>query len=84
MRMTWVQPEDLLPHQLVQSTAEGVNVEDITNRWQSAGGTTQAPVSGASDKPVNAELRALARELLEELDRRAVEWAAPAIRSSRC
>ncbi|WP_026163460.1 ADP-ribosylglycohydrolase family protein [Kribbella catacumbae] len=79
MRMTWVQPEDLLPHQLVQSTAEGVDVTDVADRWQSAGGTTTAPASGASDKPAGAELRALARELLDELDRRAVEWVAPVI-----
>lgn len=79
MRMTWVQPEDLLPHQLVQSTAEGVDVTDVADRWQSAGGTTTAPASGASDEPAGAELRALARELLDELDRRAVEWVAPAI-----
>ncbi|WP_433005780.1 ADP-ribosylglycohydrolase family protein [Kribbella sp. CA-294648] len=79
MRMTWVQPEDLLPHQLVQSTSEGVDVADITQRWQEAGGTTHAPASGASDKPAPSALRSLARELLDELDRRAVEWIAPAI-----
>jgi len=79
MRMTWVQPEDLLPHQLVQSVAEGVDVSDVADRWQAAGGTTNAPASGASDKPASPELRALARELLEELDRRAMEWIAPSI-----
>lgn len=77
--MTWVQPEDLLPHQLVQSVSEGVDVTDIADRWRSAGGTTNAPASGASDKPAGTELRALARELLEELDERAAEWVPPAI-----
>ena len=79
MRLTWVQPEDLLPHQLVQSRAEGVDVTDVETRWQEAGGTTDAPVSGASDKPASPVLRALARELLDELDARASEWIAPVI-----
>ncbi|MEV8376515.1 ADP-ribosylglycohydrolase family protein [Kribbella sp. NPDC056861] len=79
MRMTWVQPEDLLPHQLVQSASEGVEVSDVAERWVAAGGTTDAPVSGASDKPAAPELRALARELLEELDGRFAGWTAPEI-----
>jgi ADP-ribosylglycohydrolase len=77
--MTWVQPEDLLPHQLVQSTTEGTDVSDVANRWKSAGGTTEAPVSGASDKPASPELRALARELLEDLDTRFAGWLPPEI-----
>jgi ADP-ribosylglycohydrolase len=79
MRLTWVQPEDLLPHQLVQSTSEGVDVSDIAARWVSAGGLTEAPVSGASDKPAGAELRALARELMDALDNRSAGWVAPEI-----
>ncbi len=79
MRMTWVQPEDLLPHQLVQSAAEGVDVADVAARWQEAGGTTDAPASGASDEPASVELQALARVLLEELDTRSGEWPDPVI-----
>ena len=79
MRMTWVQPEDLLPHQLVQSRSEGVDVADVEERWLAAGGTTEAPVSGASDKPAPPELRVLANELLDELDRRAGEWQEPTV-----
>jgi ADP-ribosylglycohydrolase len=79
MRLTWVQPEDLLPHQLVQSRAEGVDTTDVESRWTDAGGTTTAPVSGASDKPASPVLRNLARELLDELDARATEWVAPLI-----
>jgi len=34
MRLTWVQPEDLLSHQLVQSRSEGVDVPDeVQERW---------------------------------------------------
>jgi len=79
MRLTWVQPEDLLPHQLVQSRAEGVDVADVESRWVTAGGTTNAPVSGASDNPASPVLRTLARELLDELDARATEWIPPVI-----
>ena len=79
MRMTWVQPEDLLPHQLVQARSEGVDVTDVQARWLAAGGTTDAPVSGASDEPATPALRVLARELLDVLDARTGEWREPAI-----
>ncbi|MGC4938118.1 ADP-ribosylglycohydrolase family protein [Kribbella sp. DT2] len=79
MRLTWVQPEDLLPHQLVQSAAEGADVEDVTTRWLTAGGSVEAPVSGASATPATPELRTLARQLLEELDERTPAWTAPEI-----
>ncbi|GAB2648064.1 ADP-ribosylglycohydrolase family protein [Kribbella swartbergensis] len=79
MRLTWVQPEDLLPHQLIQSRAEGVDVADVEARWREAGGTTDAPASGASDEPASPELRSLARELIAELDARAGEWREPGI-----
>ncbi|GAA1568014.1 MULTISPECIES: ADP-ribosylglycohydrolase family protein [Kribbella] len=79
MRLTWVQPEDLLPHQLVQARSEGIDVTDVQARWLAAGGTTDAPVSGASDEPAAPALRALARELLEVLDARTGEWREPTI-----
>ncbi|MFG1819400.1 ADP-ribosylglycohydrolase family protein [Kribbella sp. NPDC049174] len=79
MRLTWVQPEDLLPHQLIQSRSEGVDVADVEARWLAAGGTTDAPASGATDEPASPELRSLARELMDELDRRATAWQEPAI-----
>ncbi|WP_433159503.1 ADP-ribosylglycohydrolase family protein [Kribbella sp. CA-247076] len=79
MRLTWVQPEDLLPHQLIQSRAEGVDVADVEARWRAAGGITDAPASGASDEPAPAELRSLARELMDELDRRAPARPEPVV-----
>jgi ADP-ribosylglycohydrolase len=79
MRLSWVQPEDLLPHQLIQSRSEGVDVADVEARWLDAGGSTEAPVSGASDVPASPEVRALARELMDELDRRATAWQEPVI-----
>ncbi|MFI5735162.1 ADP-ribosylglycohydrolase family protein [Kribbella sp. NPDC051587] len=81
MRLTWVQPEDLLPHQLVQCRSQGVDVADLQKRWIDAGGVAEAPVSGASDKPASSELRALARVLLSQLDARTPNWVEPEIPS---
>jgi len=70
MRLTWVQPEDLLPHELVQSAAEGKNTADIRLRWVEAGGDPVPAVSGASATPASGPLRQLAGKLLDELDAR--------------
>ncbi|XBH21324.1 ADP-ribosylglycohydrolase family protein [Jonesiaceae bacterium BS-20] len=70
MRLTWAQPEDLLPHELIQSQTEGKSPEAvaaIARRWETAGGQTTAPVSGAGPVPATPEVRALARELMDEL-----------------
>ena len=75
MRLTWAQPEDLLAHELVQSAAEGKQTADVRERWVAAGGDPEPAVSGAGPVPATAELRALARTLLDELDARP---AAPA------
>lgn len=70
MRLTWVQPEDLLPHALVQARAEGIDVDALAARWLAAGGPAAPPASGASDDPALVPLRGLARELLAEIDDR--------------
>jgi hypothetical protein len=67
MRVTWVQPEDVLPHELRQATAEGNDVTAIAERWRQAGGPAEPPYGGASKPPAGHQLRALARELLAEL-----------------
>jgi len=68
MRLTWVQPEDLLPHELVQSAAEGREVTAVAERWRAAGGNIVPPRDGASEPPAGPALRRLARVLLDELD----------------
>lgn len=68
MRLTWAQPEDLLPHELVQASSEGKDVSAVRHRWQGSGGNLAAPVSGASAAAAPAYLRTLARDLLYELD----------------
>ncbi|MGW8566618.1 ADP-ribosylglycohydrolase family protein [Isoptericola sp. NPDC055881] len=70
MRLTWAQPEDLLAHELVQSTAEGKETADVRARWVAAGGDPAPAVSGAGPAAASPALRALARTLLDELDAR--------------
>jgi ADP-ribosylglycohydrolase len=69
MRVTWVQPEDLLPHELVASREEGRAVDEIEARWVAAGGAPRPPLGGASPEPAPAALRLLAEELLTDLER---------------
>ncbi|MCI0157094.1 ADP-ribosylglycohydrolase family protein [Leifsonia shinshuensis] len=68
MRLTWAQPEDLVPHELVQSRAEGRDVEAIADEWSAAGGATTPPRGGASPERAPEQLRVLARVLLDRLD----------------
>lgn len=68
MRLTWVQPEDLIAHELEQSRSEGKDVDDIRDRWVRAGGIAEPVRGGATPYPASAQLRALARELLAEID----------------
>lgn len=70
MRLTWVQPEDLLLHAFVQARAEGIYVADLEERWRGVGGSLEPPVSGASGVMVSSSERALARALLAEVGAR--------------
>jgi ADP-ribosylglycohydrolase len=65
--VTWVQPEDLVGHELRQAREERKDVDAIEERWFAAGGQP-APGRGASQEPATPELRQLALELLDELD----------------
>ena len=38
MRLTWVQPEDLLLQEFVQARAEGLDPSDYEERWLAAAG----------------------------------------------
>jgi hypothetical protein len=66
VRVTWVQPEDLIGHELRQAHEERKDVTAIADRWQAAGGRP-APPRGASQDPAPPALRRLALELLDEL-----------------
>jgi ADP-ribosylglycohydrolase len=66
VRVTWVQPEDLVGHELNQAREEGKDVDEIEARWLAAGGAP-APARGASPERAPAALRALAGEVLDEI-----------------
>ncbi|MGW3622351.1 ADP-ribosylglycohydrolase family protein [Streptomyces sp. NPDC000880] len=67
LRLTWVQPEDLVGHELRQADEDGRDATQIRTRWARAGGPQSPPRDGASASPAPPELRALAYELLDEL-----------------
>ncbi|MEV6755573.1 ADP-ribosylglycohydrolase family protein [Streptomyces sp. NPDC051214] len=75
IRLTWVQPEDLIGHELRQSEEEGKDVRSVRSRWLTAGGHLAPARAGASPTPPTPELRAFAEELLTELSQPPVLWA---------
>ncbi|MEV5677778.1 ADP-ribosylglycohydrolase family protein [Streptomyces sp. NPDC052179] len=100
VRLTWVQPEDLVGHELRQAAQDGRDTRDIERRWYGAGGTPAPDRAGASEPPAPPRLRALAERLLDELalqesplagdeptDLEAIRAACPrwpALRTDRC
>jgi ADP-ribosylglycohydrolase len=78
VRVTWVQPEDLVPHTLAARRLDGCDpaaLDAVARRWADAGGNLDAPRVGATPDPAPAVLRTLGRELLVELDELAVPAA---------
>ncbi|MFD9005951.1 ADP-ribosylglycohydrolase family protein [Streptomyces sp. NPDC059582] len=67
LRLTWVQPEDLVGHELRQAAQDGREPSAIADRWQVAGGHEAPLRAGASAQPASRYLRTLARDLLDEL-----------------
>ncbi|WP_316740373.1 ADP-ribosylglycohydrolase family protein [Streptomyces sp. MK7] len=67
LRLTWVQPEDLLGHELRQAVQDGREPSAIAARWRAAGGPEAPARAGASPEPASRYLRLLAEDLLDEL-----------------
>ncbi|MFF8674842.1 ADP-ribosylglycohydrolase family protein [Streptomyces sp. NPDC015242] len=67
LRLTWVQPEDLLGHELRQASQDGREPKAIAARWRAAGGPPAPATAGASPTPTTRYLRQLAEDLLDEL-----------------
>ncbi|WP_030292006.1 ADP-ribosylglycohydrolase family protein [Streptomyces katrae] len=67
VRLTWVQPEDLVGHELRQAAEDGRDAEPLLRAWLAAGGHPAPGRAGASPTPAPPELRALASRLLTEL-----------------
>lgn len=75
IRLSWTQPEDLVPHALVAARLDGIDVDDLAARWQAAGGPVTAPVTGATPLPAGGDVRTLGVELLTEIDQRPIPAA---------
>ncbi|GGW90075.1 hypothetical protein GCM10010297_09580 [Streptomyces malachitofuscus] len=67
LRLTWVQPEDLIGHELRQAAQDGRESSAIAARWRAAGGPEAPLTAGASPEPASPYLRRLAADLLDEL-----------------
>ncbi|MFJ5139307.1 ADP-ribosylglycohydrolase family protein [Streptomyces sp. NPDC088707] len=66
LRLTWVQPEDLVGHELRQAAEDGRDARALAARWAAAGGPPAPETAGASVTP-RPDLRPLAEELLDAL-----------------
>ncbi|CAN5798647.1 hypothetical protein BH24ACT5_BH24ACT5_01110 [soil metagenome] len=69
IRLSWSQPEDLLPHAFAAAALDGIDVGALRRRWAEATGASEPPVAGASRTPASVGLRNLAVELLDAVDR---------------
>lgn len=67
LRLTWVQPEDLIGHELRQAAQDGREPSAVAARWRAAGGPEAPLTAGASPTPASPYLRLLATDLLDEL-----------------
>ncbi|MFI8087603.1 ADP-ribosylglycohydrolase family protein [Streptomyces sp. NPDC086080] len=67
LRLTWVQPEDLIGHELRQASQDGRAPTAVAARWRAAGGPEAPLTAGASPTPASPRLRLLATGLLDEL-----------------
>ncbi|MEU5163684.1 ADP-ribosylglycohydrolase family protein [Streptomyces sp. NPDC020875] len=70
LRLTWVQPEDLVAHELRQAVEDGrdpATVAAVAAAWEAAGGTAAPPPGGASGSPAGPRPRSVAGRLLDEL-----------------
>ncbi|MER7484643.1 ADP-ribosylglycohydrolase family protein [Streptomyces sp. NPDC126497] len=67
LRLTWVQPEDLIGHELRQAVQDGREPSAVAARWRAAGGPEVPLTAGASPTPASPYLRLLATDLLDEL-----------------
>ncbi|MFI9751947.1 ADP-ribosylglycohydrolase family protein [Streptomyces collinus] len=67
LRLTWVQPEDLIGHELRQAAQDGREPKAVAARWRAAGGPEAPATAGASPTPASRYLRRLAADLLDEL-----------------
>lgn len=53
LRLTWVQPEDLVGHELRQARLDGRDASAVAARWRAAGGGEPPARAGASPGPAS-------------------------------
>ncbi len=70
-RLTWVQPPDLLTHELVASADEGKDVDDVRRRWVDGGRARRTPRRPGSASRATTASVPWRFELLDELETRA-------------
>lgn len=51
LRLTWVQPEDLVGHELRLAAEDGRDAHALAARWEQAGGPPAPETAGASESP---------------------------------
>lgn len=68
LRLTWVQPEDLVAHFFSQAKFEGVDVAEQIATWVKAGGSASAPMAGATPVPATGAMRTLANSIISEIE----------------
>ncbi|MFE6817629.1 ADP-ribosylglycohydrolase family protein [Streptomyces sp. NPDC057677] len=66
LRLTWVQPEDLVGHEIRQALEDGRDARALAARWAAAGGPPAPETAGAS-ATARPDLRPLADSLLDAL-----------------
>ncbi|MFB7832398.1 ADP-ribosylglycohydrolase family protein [Streptomyces sp. NPDC056056] len=66
LRLTWVQPEDLVGHEIRQAAEDGRDARALAARWAAAGGPPAPETAGAS-ATARPDLRPLADSLLDAL-----------------
>jgi len=73
LRLTWVQPEDLVAHFFAQARYEEVDISDEVTQWINAGGSDQPVVAGATQIPASNEMRVLARKISNQVEKKLQE-----------
>lgn len=66
LRLTWTQPEDLAAHALAAARLDGVDVADLEAELRAAGGSLEAPASGATPDRGSEALRIVATRVTAE------------------
>ncbi|UWE09919.1 ADP-ribosylglycohydrolase family protein [Actinacidiphila bryophytorum] len=82
LRLTWVQPEDLVGHELQQAVQDGRDPSGVRDRWLSAGGRLAPARAGASPAPPTPRCAPWPSRCWANSTRSAARWPMPSRRTS--